>query len=208
MVETKFKGEPAIVICTGPSLIRQAAAIRASGCRLFGMNNTFNDFALDVWLACDPAWHAQFSPISGAFDKWHWDAEICRKHGYKFIRGEWGAGMSLNPDCIHYGHASSYQVLNLAVLYGCDPIYLAGFDMTYRPGEARHYFSGLSDQPGEYPQSLRKHSPFEGRGNGDRGLIGQFETIAAQQGLPRIINATEGSALQCFPFGAIPVRGK
>jgi hypothetical protein len=196
-VERKFEGLPAVVIGTGPSLAGQAEAIKRSGCKLFGMNNTFADFPLDVWIACDPQWHEQFSPVKGAFDKWHWSPDICQRFGYQYIAGKWGDGLSTDQQCIHYGHASSYQALNLAVLYGCNPIYLAGFDMNYQPGQPRHYFSGLSDAAGEYPAQLRKFSTFE-------GLIKGFETIAAQPGLPRIINLTEGSALRCFPFGNLP----
>lgn len=164
------------------------------------MNNTFNDFDLDVWIACDPQWHAGFSPVHGDFDKWHWSPAICKKYGYQYIEGRWGPGLSVDQSFIHYGHSSSYQALNLAVLYGCGPIYLAGFDMNYEAGKPRHYFNGLSDVGGEYPQDLRKWSTFD-------GLIKGFETIGAQRGLPMIYNATQGSQLRCFPFKELPRGG-
>lgn len=202
MIEPVFKGLPAVVLGTGPSLADQAEKIKASGCKIFGVNNTFNDFDLDVWIACDPAWHNHYSPIVGDFDKWHWDKSICEKHGYQYIEGRWGdgpnkcSGLSLNPRYIAYGHSSGFQALGLAVHMGCDPIYLAGYDMNY-DGKERHYFSELSDKAGEYPDQLRKYSTFD-------GLILCYEQIAKQTGLPKIINLTHSSGLKCFEFGTLP----
>ena len=183
--------DPAIILGTGPSLSKQADVIRKSGYMLFGVNNTFNDFDLDVWIACDPKWHEIYSPVEGDFDKWHWDRGICERYGYRYIEGRWGDGLSTDKRCIHYGHSSGYQALNLAVHYECSPIYLCGYDMHYR--ERRHYFSGLSGESGEYPEGLRKFSTFE-------GLIDCYATIADQKRLPPIYNCTEGSELKCFPF--------
>lgn len=162
----------------------------------FGVNNTFKDFPLKAWIACDPAWHHHFGKIEGDFDKWHWDKEICRKYGYEYIEGRWGDGLSTDKSYIHYGHSSGYQALNLAVHYGYTSIYLAGYDMRYDLG-ARHYFDGLSPDAGEYPEKLRKYSTFD-------GLIKCYETIAVQKDLPcKIYNMTEGSALRGFEFKAL-----
>ena len=188
-----FRNRPAIIIGTGPSLdVETVKEAQSRGALLFGVNNTFNDFDLDVWIACDPSWHKIYSPVVGRFHKWHWDKSICEKNSYQHIEGRWGDGLSLSPEFIHYGHSSGYQALNLAVLYGCNPIFLVGYDMHYR-GASRHYFNGLSNDSGEYPQQLRKFSKFD-------GLIKCYETIANQKGLPDIINCTIGSALTCFPF--------
>ncbi len=193
-MHSKFSGRPAVIIGTGPSLADQADAIRKSTAVRFGVNNTFNDFTLDVWIACDPQWHETYSPVKGEFEKWHWDEGVCRRYGYQYIPGRWADGLSLDPGYIHYNHSSSAQALNLAVLYGCSPIYLAGFDMNY--SGRRHYFDNLSEKEGEYPAHLRKYSEFD-------GLIECFEKIAAQPGLPPIFNLTEHSALSCFPFRGI-----
>ena len=211
-VERKFEGETAVILGTGPSLAKQKTAIEilqcGLNCRVFGINNTFNDFWLDVWIACDPAWHEQYGKIDlPDCDQWHWDEGICTKNGYNHIPGVWADGLSLNPDFIHYGHSSGYQALNLAVLYGCSEILLCGFDMHYNAGK-RHYFDNLDDDAGEYPAALRKFSTFG-------GLLKCYETIAQQwyvdypsteklrPGLPAIYNCTEDSALTCFPFREI-----
>jgi len=124
---------PAVILGTGPSLEKQRDNLlrwRAENkVRLFGVNNTFNDFPLDVWIACDPKWHEHYGQVEGDFDKWHWDKGICEKYGYQHIEGRWGDGLSTDKSYIHYGHSSGYQALGLAAHYGHKEVYLAGFDM-------------------------------------------------------------------------------
>ena len=197
----QFKDQAAIIIGTGPSLSGVAQEVRDSGCRLFGINNTYQDFDLDVWIACDPAWHDHYGRVEGDFHKWHWDEGICQRNGYNYIPGRWEDGLSTDPNWISYGHSSGWQALNLAVHYGCNPILLVGFDMNYPQGLPRHYFSDLSGARGEYPEPLRKHSLFA-KPDGT-GLLYDYRHIAEQceRGeLPEIINCTIGSAMKWFPI--------
>lgn len=185
----------ALIIGTGLSIKGQYSDILRlanDGYKLFGVNNTYKDFDLDVWVACDPEWHKIYSPVHGDFDKWHWDKSICEKYGYRYVEGRWGDGLSTDKTYIHYGHSSGYQALNLAVHYGADSIYLCGYDMHYG-GNSRHYFEGLSDVAGEYPKHLRKFSTFD-------GLIKQYETIPKMNPELKVYNCTKGSALTCFPY--------
>lgn len=206
MLSRYHEGKAAIVIGTGPSLAGQAEQIRrlkaAGQVVLFGINNTYEDFELDEWIACDDpnkpnSWHSHYGIARGEFRKWHWDKEYCEQVGYEYIEGRWVDGLSLDPQYISYNHSSGAQALNLAVLMGCEPIYLAGFDMNYT-GPQRHYFSGLSDQAGEYPQQIRKNCNFG-------GLLNCYEQMRPQlDQLPEIVNITPTSALTVFPFGALP----
>jgi len=185
----------ALIIGTGPSIKDQYSDIKRlanDGFKLFGVNNTYEDFPLDAWIACDPSWHQIYGKVEGDFDKWHWNKAICDKYGYKYIEGRWGDGLSLDDSYIHYGHSSGYQALGLAIHYGATEVYLCGYDMNYS-AEVRHYFSGLSAQGGEYPQELRKYSTFD-------GLIRCYETIARQEGLPKIYNCTKDSSMKCFEY--------
>lgn len=200
MIYPEHKGKAAIILGTGPSLLKQKPDIerlQKKGYKLFGVNNTFNDFDLDVWIACDPSWHEIYSPVEGDFDKWHWDRRICERYGYRYIEGRWGdgpnrcSGLSTSKNYISYGHSSAFQSLGLACsVYGANECYLSGYDMRYQG--ARHYFGGLSGEVGEYPEPLRKYSSFD-------GLIHCYETVA-KQNVYKIYNATKGSALTCFPF--------
>lgn len=190
-----------IIIGTGPSLEIQLPDIRRlhqQGARIYAVNNSYQDLPLgprDAWIACDPLWHQEYSPVRLEARQFHWDRGICERYGYTWIEGRWFDGLSIDPAWIAYNHSSSAQALNLSVLDGNTVNLLAGFDMRYPPGR-RHYFDGLSDQPGEYPPALQKFSSFD-------GLIECYEAIARQSGLPAIINCTPGSALRCFPMGQL-----
>jgi len=187
-----------IVLGTGPSLPKMRDAIfeiQAQGALVAGVNNTYHDFDLNIWIACDPKWHDCFGRVSiPNCRQYHWKQEICDQYGYEYIEGRWFDGLSTDKSWISYNHSGSAQALNLLVHYGCDPLLLCGFDMSYSAG--RHYFEDLSDIPGEYPKALRKHSGFD-------GLIKCYDRIAEQEGLPEIINCTEDSALLSFPFADI-----
>ena len=101
---------------------------------------------------------------------------------------------------ISLNHCSGAQLLNLACnQYECDEVVLIGHDFHYN-GQQRHYFSNLSDTPGEYPQEIRKFSKFDKKGQGD-DLLAVYKRIADQKGLPTIINCTPESALPWFEFG-------
>jgi hypothetical protein len=176
--------------------------------QLFGVNNTFEDFPLDHWIACDPAWHDYYGPVFGDFHKYHWDHEICDRYGYQFIEGRWADGVSPpGASWISLNHGSGPQILNIATSVAqVDCVLLVGHDMTYRPGEDRHYFQGLSGSSGEYPEPLRKHSPFTkparvggAHPDGD-GIMYNYKHIAEQKGLPPIYNCTPNSAMKWFPF--------
>lgn len=195
-----------VILGTGPSLTGMRDEIiqlrKQDRIRIFGVNHTYRDFPVDVLICCDPAFHALYGKIPFEGDHWHWDKEICAKHGYKYIEGRWFDGLSTDPTWISLNHCSSAQALNLAVHYGCDPILLAGHDFSYPKGQPRHYFSDLSDVDGEYPETLRKYSKFDKQGQGN-DLMAVYKYIADQKGLPPIINVSPGSALKHFPMMTI-----
>jgi hypothetical protein len=209
-----------LIVGTGPSLRDQLDLIPQFDGLVFICNNSFQDIAGDVWLACDPKWHAVYSPVVGDFDKWHWDKAICEKYGYKYVGGVWmvdgkayprseyvtppgdAGGLWLEDKTkISLNHCSAAQLLNLALnQYECDEgAILIGHDFHYPAGAPRHYFKGLSDVSGEYPAQLRKWSEFDKRGKG-HDLLQVYRAIADQPGRPPIYNATPGSSLKCFPM--------
>ena len=193
-----------IILGTGPSLAQSIPLIKqmwAHGAMVFGVNQTWRDVPVDVLICCDPAYHRHYGKIEGDFVQYHWDAEICKDYGYRYIEGRWFDGLSTDPTWISLNHCSSAQALNLAVHHGCDPILLVGHDFSYEPGKPRHYFSDLSDVNGEYPAQLRKWSKFQKPDGND--LMAVYKHIADQEGLPTIINCTPGSALKWFEMGEL-----
>ncbi|MDB4311997.1 hypothetical protein N9937_01065, partial [bacterium] len=144
--------------------------------------------------------HAHYGNIEGDFDHWHWDADICEKHGYRYVEGIWMDGLYMGPENkISLNHCSGAQLLNLAAnQYACDEIILVGHDFHYN-AKQRHYFTGLSETDGEYPKAIRKFSKFDKQGQGN-DLLNVYRHIAEQDGLPPIINCTPDSALPWFPY--------
>lgn len=187
-----------IVAASGPSLTEDvAAAIR--GERVIAVNDAYKllPFA-DVLYACDAAWwqHNKGAP-DFAGEKWtshsisprNDKSAIGEQYGLNIICGDDKPGFSLDPARIHYGNNSGFQALNLAILFGADPIVLVGYDMRDIDGK-RHFF-------GNHKTPLR--------GNAQFGVWVQKFAKAAELlgGRPRIINATPGSALKCFETMAL-----
>lgn len=190
----------ALIIGTGYSLKSQLDLIPKFDGMLFGPNNTYQDFPLNVWLACDPQWNFYHGQVRGDFDKWHWDKDICAAFGYEYIEGVWCDGLWLKDRTkISLNHGSAPQLINLACHYGLSEIVLVGHDFHYDAPQ-RHYFDTVSDKPGEYPEPLRKHSKFI-KDNGQDDLLAVYGRIAKSiegTGI-RIVNATPGSKLTHFP---------
>lgn len=189
----------ALILGTGYSLRQQLDLIPQFDGLIFGPNNTYRDFPLNVWLACDPSWHDFYGVVRGDFDKWHWDKGVCEKYGYRYAQGVWHDGLWLeDKKKIALNHGSAPQLINLAAnQYECDEIVLVGHDFHY-DAPARHYFDNVSETPGEYPGPLRKFSKFI-KTNGQDDMLGVYKRICETPNRPEIVNATPGSALPWFP---------
>lgn len=190
-----------LIVGTGPSLSQALPIINGFDGLIFNCNNTYKDIRTDVWLSCDPSWHQHYGQVEGAFEKWHWDAGICNQYGYRYVEGIWMDGLWMQDKSkISLNHCSGAQLLNLACnQYECDEVVLIGHDFHYDAPQ-RHYFSGLSETAGEYPKEIRKFSKFDKKGQAN-DLLNVYKHIADQQGLPKIVNCTQGSALPWFPMG-------
>jgi hypothetical protein len=178
---------------------------------IFGCNNSYQVAPLTALLACNPEWWDYYWPKDESlrraeFTKWTWDKPTADKYGLAYVRGEWGDGLSTDPDVIHYGHSSGYQLINLALHYGVTEFVLIGYDLRYPAGYDgrkqvtggdRHYF-------GEYPKELQHWTKFNMGGGGElNGLLKCYRTInPADYGI-RIINCSPGTALDFFETGRL-----
>lgn len=170
----------------------------AERCRrenVIAVNDAYRLFPEAIALyACDAKWWRVHDGCPGfQGEKWssHDDKnnskyEIAADYGVRLVRGFPGEGLSFDPSVIHYGSNSGFQALNLAILWGASKIILVGYDMRCANGK-RHFF-------GDHSGPLSNASRYE-------TFLPAFETAAKQ--MPedvRIINATPGSALKCFPM--------
>jgi hypothetical protein len=229
----KYAGKVGIIIGTGPSLtedqVRIISAYRRGDpnpwwrptFRVFGINNTFQlPVPIDAFFACNPTWwdhygkDPQLQSRRGITEMWTWDLDTARRHNLNYCPGRWSGGkrnvtsLSTDPEYIHYGHGSGYEVMGIAYHYGVRHFILVGYDLAYRggydpanqnPGSGRHYF-------GEYPANLQHWPGRSGENfnlqNGDMtGLLDCYHTIDCDRLGLRITNCSPGSALNFFETG-------
>jgi hypothetical protein len=178
------------VAASGPSLNSDALAL-CRGTPTVVVNDAYRlcDWA-DVLYGCDESWWDARNP-KFAGEKWssHNDGErprnnkrrCARRYSLRVVRGKEAKGFSLDPGTIHYGYNSGFQAVNLAILMGGNPIVLLGFDM-----HGTHFFG--AHEP-----------PLRNKQNRQRWV--EIFNVAAKMLPPdiKIINATPGSLLKCFP---------
>jgi hypothetical protein len=145
----------------------------------------------DLLYACDGAWWDRYEGVPDfAGIRVTQDARARDRWGCLYVPSVDEPGLSLDPSVIHQGGNSGYQALNLAVLLGARRILLLGFDMGGEHWHPRHPYGLNNPSEGNFARWLRA-----------------FET-----GLPdleragvEVINATPGSALNCFPKANLEV---
>ena len=199
-IDRRWDGGACIIAATGPSLTKDVAAqceaARVCGWHLIAVNDAYRllPFA-ELLYACDQKWWDAHQCANGfTGERWstvHADSPQKDKvvwagvNGIRLARGKHAPGWSYDPALIHYGNLSGYQAINLAILFGCARIVLVGFDMHTRNG--RHFF-------GNHPSPLSNMSHFE-------EWVPLFrEAARTAPAHVRIINATPGSALNCWPM--------
>lgn len=196
--------EPCIIAAPGPSLASVATQIRLKRIvdqwRIIVVNDAYKLIpCADILYAVDNAWWHIHKDCKGFFgEKWaaheqtphelHGNdkRDIADKYDVNLIFGKDGDEFSRDPSFIRYGSNSGFQAINLAMLMGAKDIVLVGFDMCRVDGKA-HFF-------GDHPQGLQNTSD-----DGYRQFVRHY--VTAKKRMPsdvRIINATPGSALNCF----------
>jgi hypothetical protein len=225
-----YEGLTAVIVGTGPSVddeqLRHIDEYRQtpwSRIRVFGVNNVYQKGKwLDVHYACNPEWWAHYYPtdpvlrdlcLNDYTAPWTWDKETAERFGVNYIEGRWSGGkrrvtsFSTDPEYIHYGHGSGYEVCNLAYHYGCRHLVLVGYDLRYpsdynpvarRAGTGRRHFFG------EYPSSLQHWPGRNGSVAADgtiTGLLDCYRTIDTEHLGLRITNCSPGTALDFFETG-------
>jgi hypothetical protein len=193
----RWDGGTAIVAAPGPSLTKEVAAA-CRGHRIVAVQDAYRllPFA-EALYGCDAKWWDHHGDCDGfAGEKWssHEDGTNDKRQQFLRLRlhivaGRGGKGFSVDPHCIHYGCNSGFQAVNLAILFGAARIVLVGFDMREVNGK-RHFF-------GDHPPGFTRVSDY-------RQFISAFEEAAkAMPDGVEIVNATPGSALECFPMAEL-----
>ncbi len=179
---------------SGPSLDAETAEKCRGWYHVIAVNDAHRllPFA-DVLYACDANWWDVREGCPTFYgEKWtsHSDRDndktrVMERFGLNVILGEHGNRFSINPGQICYGNNSGFQAVNLALLFGGNPIILVGFDMRDVDGK-RHFFG--------------KHEPPLSDSQNFGAWVQNFAEAAKHLPPGRlIVNATPDSALTCFP---------
>ena len=183
-----------IVAATGESLTPEIAD-QCRGHDVIAVNDAYRLFPFAKALyAADADWwtlHKGCPDFRG--EKWSTIGDdvvnkVAAQYKLKLIRSikGYGLGFSFAPRLIHRCGNSGFQAVNLALgHYQAKTVVMVGFDM-----KGNHFFGDHPPMPCRWPKK-----------NNFPGWITHFNRAAEL--LPphiRIINATEGSALKCFPM--------
>lgn len=185
------------VICaSGPSM----AGVDLSAIRKFPSWNVMtvnNTWQLAPWAqvmyAGDNGWWDRYGTEAAAFagEKWTRDEPAAMRYRLHLVRKREGKGLCKERGFIHLGGNSGFQAVNLAWHFGARRIVLLGFDMHRQNGG--HWHGEHHDIRGRPMVSAPKSHISVWRT--------EFEAMAhdlRHDGV-RVVNATEGTALTCFP---------
>lgn len=157
--------------------------------RFMAVNSTWQLIPwADVLYAGDYQWWARYGEQAAAFRgrKFARELRASLEFGPTWIRGRDAPGLCTKPGWIHTGGNSGYAAINLAWSLGASRIVLLGFDMHRRDGAHWHgeHVGMLSAPDRHFPLWRRAFEPLAH----DLSVLGV-----------RVVNATVGSDLRCFP---------
>lgn len=186
-----------MIAAPGPSLTDEVAeAVQLSGWPTIAVQDAYRLMPwADVVYGCNASWWRVHQDCGGfAGEKWASHGvkghdsklEAARNWGVRLVEGRHGEGFSTNPEFIHYGSNSGFQAINLALLFGCKKIVLVGYDMRYVGGKP-HFFGSHRDGLFQCPDHQYRND------------VKTYRRAKVPDGVA-ITNATEGSALDCYPI--------
>ena len=178
-------------MASGPSMLEiDLSIVEQSGWRTMAVNNTHQLAPwADVMYAGDMAWWQQYGQATAGFqgEKWTRDEQAARLFRLHHVRRVDGTGLCRDRGCVNSGGNSGYQAVNLAWHFGARSIILLGFDMHRNTSGHWHgeHPRGMLSAPASHIAKWRHN----------------FTALAADLARSRckVINATPGSALDCFP---------
>lgn len=149
-------------------------------------------FRLVPWARClyagDLQWWERYGAEAADFagEKWTRDETAAIRYRLHYVRRKEGLGLCRERGHVHSGGNSGYQAVNLAYHFGARKIVLLGFDMHRRDGGHWHgEHEGMLSAPQSHIVIWRR----------------AFESLAfdLRAAGVDVVNATEGTALTCFP---------
>jgi hypothetical protein len=189
-VPREWAGETAYLLGGGPSLAN--IDVRSLPGRTIAINNSWAIRPdADVLYFCDAAWWQTHGDAVKAGFRGKYISSIGDIHDemVKRLRNGGPTGLDLRPEYLRHGANSGYQAINLAVHFGASRIILLGYDMK-TDGNKTHWHEGHGVDPAIVQHGIEKR------------MLPQFGALVEplKAAGVEIVNATEGSALKCFPM--------
>ena len=195
-----WKGRRVFVLGGGPSLGKIDPGL-LSGENVIGTNRAYERFPeCQILVSTDnPFWKDSRSGIYGDVVKQLFKEYSGAKIGlvslsdpepgilYLRNAGKDGIPISFSSG-VYHGNNSGYMAVQIALLLGCDPIYLLGFDMRFSDDGRSHFHGG-------HPRKTQVKDFSK--------MLPSFKKLSESVPLWRIINLTEGSRMICFPMQKI-----
>lgn len=191
----EWKKAITVIFASGPSL--NATDVDFSHCANFVKTIAVNESwrmcvdCPDIVYGADPPWWKNRRPMGlikaelWTQDK-NWQNGEAKELGLMQIESRPGADISLDPTYIFQGANSSFQAMNLAILFGSRRIVFLGLDL------------GITDKKThwhEYPDTFKRKEP------GYAIFRKNFEEAAPklkELGI-EVINASRRTTIDCFP---------
>ena len=196
--DRRWKGMTAVVMASGPSLcVAQLECVREARaqnrCRVITVNTTFRSAPwADVAYGGDTLWwakHVAEARKTFRGELWTQDNVAAARYQLKRVRGAPRDGLGTYE--IHQNGNSGMQAINLAYLWGANPILLLGFDMKEGPNGEKHHHP-------DHPKPLIQKQLFGEWVHKARKVAEDLKKRDI-----RVTNCTSGSALPWFPMGDI-----
>lgn len=186
-----WAGATCFILGGGPSLAGVELE-RLRGRRIIVINRTFR---LAPWAHvlyfCDHKWWAQDgADVLSRFNSRGLIFSVSNQRHDRIhnLRNTGRDGLELDPRGLRHGTNSGFQAINLAYHLGVRRIVLLGYDMQVSAAGATHAHGGYGMGAAQVQHILQ------------RRMLPYFDSLVSPLGAAgvEIINATEGSALECF----------
>ncbi len=190
-----WKNSTTVILAGGPSLtqddVRTANSCRwvKENIKIIGVNESWKLAWCNLIYGADPCWWKERGSLIINFQRWtqdkNWQHGEAEQMGIKQIQSKPGAYISFDPSFIYQGANSSFQAMNLAILFGSKRIVFLGLDLM-TDGDKTHWH--------EYPEKFKRRCP------GYPTFKKSFEDVAQtlQDNDIEVINASRRTALTCF----------
>lgn len=186
-----WAGETVAILGCGPSRnLVDMERLYESRYRVIAINDSIRAYpAAEILYFCDQAW---WEARRGAIRIWQCESIVTLENqipGVHRLRNTGPLGFDPDPSCLRHGSNSGYQAIHLAAHLGAKRIILFGYDLRVVRGQLHAEARPENRTAADFALTLDV-------------MLEKFPSIVdplKERGI-EVLNATLGSALQCWPI--------